>query len=43
MEPIKPPDDEYSMWDDLKFGLGFPLLVIAFIASIVFTILSLFI
>lgn len=41
--PLKPPPDDYSMWDDLKFGLGPLLLALLFIACIILAIVGLFI
>lgn len=37
------PDDNYSEWDDLKFGLGFPLLIIGTLGAFVYAIVKIFI
>ena len=36
-------DDDYSEWDDLKFGIGFPALILATVGAFVFAIVKLFI
>lgn len=37
------PDDDYSEWDDIKFGLGFPLLIAFTIVCFVFALIKAFI
>lgn len=37
------PEDNYSEWDDAKFGLGFPLLILFTVGAFVFAIVKIFI
>jgi hypothetical protein len=37
------PQDDYSEWDDIKFGLGFPLLILFTLGAFIFAIAKIFI